>query len=84
MIFGKHYMSSLHNLQGVVIEMTSESHHMTQIKHENRQAMETKDTCFCEVSFIDRSFLVLEILRGEEGVLCAPPMATQTKKAHGE
>ena len=29
--------------------------------------MEGKDTCFCEESFIDRSFLVLEILRG---VLC--------------
>ena len=26
--------------------------------------METKDTCFCEENFIDRSFLVLEILRG--------------------
>ena len=25
--------------------------------------METKDTYFCEESFIDRSFLVLEILR---------------------
>ena len=35
---------------------------MTQTKHENRQTMETKDTCFCEESFIDRSFLVLEIL----------------------
>ena len=35
--------------------------------------METKDTCFCEESFIDRSFLVLEILR-----------AAQAKKVHGE
>ena len=25
--------------------------------------METQDTCFCEESFIDRSFLVFEILR---------------------
>ena len=32
--------------------------------------METKDTCFCEESFIDRSFLVsLEILR-RWGALC--------------
>ena len=30
--------------------------------------METKDTSFCEESFIDRPFLVLEILR--EGTLC--------------
>ena len=36
---------------------------MTQTKHENRQIMETKDICFCEESFIDRSFLVLTILR---------------------
>ena len=35
--------------------------------------METKDTCFCEESFIDRSFLVLEILR-----------AIQAKKADNE
>ena len=57
-------MSNLHNLQRVVIEMTSYSHHMTQTKHKNRQAMETNDTCFCEESFIDRLFLVWEILRG--------------------
>ena len=44
--------------------------------------MEAKDTCFYEESFIDRSFLVLEILRG--GTLCSPPMATQAKEAHGE
>ena len=47
-------MCNLHNLQGVVIEMTSKSHHVTQTKHENRQTM---DACFCEESFIDRSFL---------------------------
>ena len=34
--------------------------------------METKDACFSEERFIDRSFLVLEILRGE------------LKKARGE
>ena len=44
--------------------------------------METKDTCFCEESLIDRSFLILEIL-GTKGTKC-PPMATQAKKAHGE
>ena len=54
-------MSNLHNLQGVVIEMTSYSDHVTQTKHENRETMETKDICFCEESSIDRSFLVLEI-----------------------
>ena len=37
---------------------------MTQIKHKRRQTMETNDTRFCEKSFIDRSFLVFEILRG--------------------
>ena len=61
-------MSNLHNLQGVVIEMTSYSDQVTQTKHENRETMETKDTCFCEESSIDRSFLVLEILSG--GNLC--------------
>ena len=55
-------------------------------KHENRQTMETKkkDTCICEESFIDKSLLNLEILRGEGGALCVPPITTQTKKAHGE
>ena len=43
---------------------------MTQTKHENKQKTETTDTCFCEKSFIDRSFLVLEILKGAP---CAPP-----------
>ena len=49
-------MSNSHNLQGVIIEieMTSYSHHVTQTKLENRQTMETKGTCFCEESFIDR------------------------------
>ena len=61
--------------------MTSLSHHVSQTKHKNRQTMETKDTCFYEGSFIDRSFLVLEILRG---ALCATLVATQAKKAHGE
>ena len=32
-------------------------------------------------SLLDISFLALEILRG---ALCASPMATQTKKIHGE
>ena len=39
--------------------------------------METKDTCFCDESFIDRSFLVLEILRG---VLCDPLFMTTHAK----
>ena len=64
--------------------MTSYSHQLTQTKHKNRQTIETKDTCFSEENFIDRSFLVLEILR-EGGDLCHPaPMATQAKKVHGE
>ena len=33
--------------------------------------MKTKDTFFCEKSFIDRSFLVLEILSGGNVVLLA-------------
>ena len=70
-------MSNLHNLQWVVIEIMSLSHHVTQNKHEKRQTMETKDTCFCEKSFIDISFSVLEILRG--GTLC-PPWLHKPKK----
>ena len=45
--------------------MKSYSHHATQAKHENRQTMGTKDTRYCEERFIDRSFLVLEVLSGE-------------------
>ena len=64
-------MSNLHNLQGVVKEMTSKSHHVIQTKHENKQANNgDKYTCFREESFIDRSFSVLEFLAG---ALCAPP-----------
>ena len=37
---------------------------MTKKEHEHRQTIEKKDTLFCEESFIDRSFLALEILRG--------------------
>ena len=58
---------------------------MTQTKHENKQTIETKDTCFREKRFIDRSSLVLEILKG--GTLCPNPillMAVQVKKVHGE
>ena len=46
--------------------------------------METKDTCFCEESLLDRSFLVLEILTGGGGNWFVASMATQAKKAHGE
>ena len=74
-------MSNLHNFQGVVIGMTSQSHHVTQARHESRETIKTKDICFCEESFIDRSFLVLEILRRGDFV---PPIAAQAKKAHGE
>ena len=49
---------------------------MTQSKLENKETMETNHPYFCEENFIDRSFLVLEILI--EG------MATKPKKAHGE
>ena len=64
-------MLNLHNLQVVVIEITSQSPDLTQAKQENTQTTDTKDTCFCEESFIDISFLVLEILR-VEGILCPP------------
>ena len=47
--------------------MTSWSHHVMETKHENKQTMETKDRCFCEESFIDRSFLILEIFLGGGG-----------------
>ena len=44
---------------------------MTQTKHKNSQTMETKDTCSCEESFTDISFLILR-----EGTLCVstPPL----------
>ena len=74
-------MSNLHNLHGVVIEMTSYLHHVTQTKHENKQSMEIKDLCFCQESFIDRSCLVLEIVREGGGhFVLSPTMATQAKK----
>ena len=56
-------MSNLLNLQRVVIQVTSGSHHVTQIKHKNRHG----DTCFCKESFIDRSFLVFKFLKGGRG-----------------
>ena len=62
-------MSNLHNLEKVVIKMTSESHQVTQTTHENRQTMVKKKTCFCKESFIHTSFFILGILRGS---LCAP------------
>ena len=54
---------------------------MTQTKHENEQTMETKDTCFRKGSFIDRSFLVLKILRGQFALPpTAPPWLRKPKK----
>ena len=55
----------------VVIEITSYLHHVTPTKYENRETIETKDTCFWEERFIDRSFLLLEILKAE--ILWPPP-----------
>ena len=55
----------------VVIEITSYLHHVTPTKYENRETIETKDTCFWEERFIDRSFLLLEILKAE--ILCPTP-----------
>ena len=50
---------------------------MSLTEQENRQTMETKDTCLCEERFIDRSILVSEILKGEgKGALCATPAPT--------
>ena len=63
--------------------MTSQSHYMTQTKQENRQIMETKDTRFCEESFIDVSFLVLEIFGGSTKSP-ATPYAWTIIKTHGE
>ena len=79
-------MSNLNNLQWVVVEMTSRLHHVTQSKHENRQVIETKDRYFCNKAFIDRLFLVSEVLRGATLCPLPPPvaMATQTKKAHDD
>ena len=57
--------------------MTSYSHHVTQTKHESRQTTGTKDTCYCEERFIDRSFLVLEILSG--GTKSKKPMVNRVK-----
>ena len=57
--------------------MTSYSHHATQTKHENRQTKGTKDTHYCEERFIDRSFLVLEILSG--GTKSKKPMVNRVK-----
>ena len=53
--------------------MRSQLRLVTQTKHENRQGIETEDLCFCEESSIDRSFIVLEILRGAPS---APPTPT--------
>ena len=47
-------MSNLHNLQGVEVDMTSWSHHVTQTDYVNGQTMETKDRYFCEKIFLDR------------------------------
>ena len=50
---------------------------VTMAQHENRQTIKTKDTCFCEESFIDRLFLVLKILRSGN---CVPlPWLRKTK-----
>ena len=57
--------------------MTSYSHQATQTKHENRQTMGTKDTCYCDERFIDRSFLVLEILSG--GTKSKKPMVNRVQ-----
>ena len=57
--------------------MTSYLHHVTQTKHENRQTMGSKDTRYCEERFIDRSFLVLEILSG--GTKSKKPMVNRVK-----
>ena len=46
--------------------------------------MYTKDTYFCEESFIHRLFLVLEILKREGYKMPSPPMATQDQKTHGK
>ena len=64
-------MSNLNNMLAVVIEITSYLHHVTQTKYENRETIEAKDTCFWEEPFIDRSFLLLEILKAE--TLCPTP-----------
>ena len=64
-------MSNVHNLNGVVLEMTSYLYLLTKSKHENKKTIKTYHPYFCEENFIDKLFLVFEILIGG--------MATQSK-----
>ena len=56
----------------MVKEITSLSNHVTQTKHKIKQAMERKDTCFCQESFKDRSILVLDFFLEEGEALGGP------------
>ena len=68
-------------MQGVLTEMMSQSHHVTQNKHQNKQTMGTKDICFRAESFIDKSFFAFEVLRGHDTLLHKPkkPMVNRVK-----
>ena len=64
-------MSNVHNLNGVVLEMTSYLYQVTKSKLENKKTIKRNHPYLCEENFIDKSFLVFEILTGD--------MATRTK-----
>ena len=57
-------MSNVHNLNGVVLEMTSYLYLLTKSKHENKKTIKTNHPYFCEENVIDKSFSVFEILIG--------------------
>ena len=57
-------MSNVHNLNGVVLEMTSYLYHVTKSEHENKETIKTNHPYFCEENVIDKSFSVFEILIG--------------------
>ena len=73
-------MSNLYNLQAGGPTNDAITHHVRQTKHKNMQTMESKKTCFCEESFIDRWFLDLKILRVEgKHFVISSPIATQAE-----
>ena len=54
-----YYMSNLDNLQGVVIRKEGIVTLRDTNQTRNLQTIDSRDTCFCEESVIDRSFVVL-------------------------
>ena len=58
-----YYMSNLDNLQGVVIRKEGIVTLRDTNQTRNLQTIDSRDACFCEESVIDRSFVILRILR---------------------